>query len=57
LKQDIFINAKGKDHVLIIREDGAKMPADLGGDIYAPLKDRSNIGPVENAIKAFVKGW
>jgi hypothetical protein len=52
-----FINAKGKDHVLIIREDGAKMPADLGGDIYAPLKDRSNIGPVENAIKAFVKSW
>lgn len=52
-----FINAKGKDHVLIVREDGAKMPADLGGDIYAPLKDRSNIGPIEKAIKDFVKGW
>lgn len=27
-----FINAKGKDHVLIVREAGAKMPADLGGE-------------------------
>jgi predicted nucleotide-binding protein len=26
-----FIQAKGKDRVLIVREAGAKMPADLGG--------------------------
>jgi CAP12/Pycsar effector protein, TIR domain len=49
-----FINSKGKDHVLIIREDGAKMPADLGGDIYGPLADKSNIGPIEDAVRKFV---
>jgi hypothetical protein len=49
-----FINAKGKDHVLIIREAGAKMPADLGGDIYVPLANRSNIAPVEDLVRRFV---
>jgi predicted nucleotide-binding protein len=42
-----FINAKGKDHVLIVREAGAKMPADLGGDIYASLEEKSRIGPIK----------
>ena len=51
-----FINAKGKDRVLIIREAGAKMPADLGGDVYAPLADRSNIGPIEQIVRNFVDG-
>jgi CAP12/Pycsar effector protein, TIR domain len=51
-----FINAKGKDQVLIIREIGAKMPADLGGDIYASLADKSNIGPIENQVRRFVEG-
>lgn len=49
-----FTGVKGKDHVLIVRESGAKMPADLGGDIYAPLKDKSDIGPVENVVRMFV---
>jgi hypothetical protein len=49
-----FINAKGKDRVLIIREAGAKMPADLGGDIYAPLENRSNIRPLEDLVRKFV---
>lgn len=49
-----FINAKGKAHVLIIREAGAKMPADLGGDIYVPLENKSNIGPVEDLVRTFV---
>jgi hypothetical protein len=52
-----FINAKGKDHVLIVREGGAKMPADLGGDIYASLEERSNIGPIEDQVRRFVAGW
>jgi predicted nucleotide-binding protein len=52
-----FINAKGKDHVLIVREAGAKMPADLGGDIYASLEERSNIGPIEEQVCRFVAGW
>ncbi len=48
-----FINAKGKDHVLIVREAGAKMPADLGGDIYATLQDKANIGPVKETLRRF----
>jgi hypothetical protein len=49
-----FINSKGKDHVLIIREKGAKMPADLGGLIYESLADRSNIGTIEDSVRKFV---
>src|SRR5437016_3741195 len=39
-----FVGIKGKRNVLIIREAGAKLPADLGGDIYAPLADKAEIG-------------
>jgi hypothetical protein len=49
-----FVSAKGKEHVLIIREKDAKMPADLGGDIYAPLDDRSNLHPVQEIIRRFL---
>jgi len=49
-----FINSKGKDHVLIIREAGAKMPADLGGDIYGSLGDRSNIKSIEETVRKFI---
>jgi predicted nucleotide-binding protein len=40
-----FIGLKGKRNVLIVREHGSKMPADLGGDIYAPLSNRADIKP------------
>ena len=40
-----FIGLKGKRNVLIVREAGSKMPADLGGDIYASLTDRTDIRP------------
>lgn len=49
-----FIGLKGKQNVLIIRESGSKMPADLGGDIYASLPDRTEIGGIERAIAAFI---
>jgi hypothetical protein len=49
-----FIRAKGKRRVLIIREEGAKMPADLGGVIYLSLQDRANIGPLEDQIQRFL---
>ena len=49
-----FIHANGKDRVLVVREDGAKMPADLGGDIYAPLPDRNHIGPILDSLRRFV---
>jgi len=51
-----FIHAKGKEHVLIVLENGAKMPADLGGDIYAPLDDKSDIEPIEDTVRRFIGG-
>ena len=49
-----FIQAKGKDHVLVIRQDGVKMPADLGGDIYAALEKKSDIRPIQDTLRKFV---
>ena len=34
-----FTQSKGRERVLIIREDGVKMPADVGGNIYLALKN------------------
>jgi hypothetical protein len=50
-----FIHAKGKEKVLIIREKDAKMPADLGGDIYLSLVDRNNTAMIEESIRRFVE--
>jgi predicted nucleotide-binding protein len=50
-----FAHAKGHRRVLIVKEDGAKMPADLGGAIYAPLTDRSNIDPIAEQLENFVR--
>jgi hypothetical protein len=50
-----FIGAKGKRNVLIIREAGSKMPADLGGDIYGSLPDKNDIGPIERTLKGFME--
>lgn len=49
-----FASAKGKKRVLIIREKGAKMPADLGGDIYASLEDQANLLPIEDTVRRFL---
>jgi hypothetical protein len=49
-----FVSSKGKSRVLIVLESGAKMPADLGGDIYAKLSDKSNIEPIEKTVRDFV---
>jgi predicted nucleotide-binding protein len=49
-----FIGFKGKRNVLIIRESGCKMPADLGGDIYASLRAKDSIAPIERTLKAFM---
>ena len=43
------------DSVLIIREEGAKMPADLGGNIYLTLTARDDVRPIESAIRDFVE--
>lgn len=49
-----FSSAKGKDRVLVVLEAGTKMPADLGGDIYASLDDRTSIDSVTTAVARFV---
>ncbi len=50
-----FIHAKGKDKVLIIREASAKMPADLGGDIYLKLDNREQTALIENNLRKFIE--
>lgn len=49
-----FSGLKGKRNVLIVRETASKMPADLGGDIYASLPDKTDISSIEDAIKSFI---
>lgn len=49
-----FMNAKGPDRCLIIREDKAKMPADLGGAIYLPIKN-SQVDAIESRLRRFLK--
>lgn len=49
-----FSALKGKSRVLIVRETGAKMPADLGGDIYASLESKANIGPIKPILDKFI---
>ena len=41
--------------MLIIRQEGSKMPADLGGDIYASLAKPSDIEPIKRAVKRFIE--
>lgn len=50
-----FMRAKGKERVLIIREEGTKMPADLGGNIYLPLKNRNDISTITADIQYFLE--
>lgn len=49
-----FASTKGHGRILVILESGAKMPADLGGQIYALLEDRSNIEPIGRRIWSFI---
>ncbi|HET7539563.1 MAG TPA: nucleotide-binding protein [Polyangiaceae bacterium] len=52
-----FIGLKGKHNVLVIREKGSKLPADLGGDIYASLIDRTDIAPIRPMLSSFVSSF
>jgi predicted nucleotide-binding protein len=56
LEAGYFTQARGKDRVAIIRESGAKMPADLGGIIYLTLEDRDNLLPVKQKLRKFLDG-
>ena len=50
-----FANAKGHERILIIREQGAKMPADLGGVVYEALPDRSDVQGLEERLRRFLQ--
>jgi hypothetical protein len=52
-----FIGLKGKQSVLIIRETGSKLPADLGGDIYAALDRKRDIRPIKKTLSAFIDAF
>jgi hypothetical protein len=49
-----FAHAKGHERALIVRETGAKMPADLGGIIYENLLIRTDTSALETRIKRFL---
>jgi hypothetical protein len=49
-----FMNAKGPDRCMIIREDDAKMPADLGGAIYLQIKN-SDVAAIEKPLERFLE--
>jgi hypothetical protein len=51
-----FAAAKGHDRVLIIREAGAKMPADLGGVVYENLVGRSKTSGLKERLQRFIEG-
>ena len=48
-----LMHAKASSRVLIILESGTKMPADLGGYIYASLRDRSSIDSIKDSLRQF----
>jgi hypothetical protein len=54
LEAGYFTQARGKERVAIIREAGAKMPADLGGIIYLSLEDRSRTLLVRKQLIKFL---
>jgi hypothetical protein len=50
----LFVEAKGRERVLVIREEGAKMPADIGGGIYLSLRNRDDITPIHAKLIDFI---
>lgn len=50
-----FTQSKGRERVLIIREQGTKMPADVGGNIYLPLANRRDISSIETQLRSFIE--
>ena len=49
-----FMAARGAERTLIIREAGARMPADLGGSIYVPFSDRTRLGEIHTQVRSFL---
>ena len=53
LEAGYFIRVKGKHRVLVVREAGTKMPADLGGDIFLQFDNRNDLSKLREGIKQF----
>jgi Predicted nucleotide-binding protein containing TIR-like domain len=49
-----FAGAKGRKASLVIREEEAKIPTDLGGLLYLTLRDRNDISPLENQLREYL---
>jgi hypothetical protein len=49
-----FMNSKGPERCLIVREGKAKMPADLGGAIYLHLNGPGDIASIESRLTKFL---
>jgi predicted nucleotide-binding protein len=54
LEAGYFTRSHGKSRVAIVREAGAKMPADLGGIIYLSFDNRKDLGKTKNGIVKFL---
>jgi hypothetical protein len=53
LEAGYFLHAKGPERVLIVLEQGTKLPADLGGNIYANLTNRNTIDSIHEPLRKF----
>jgi len=45
-----FVGAKGLSRSIIVYEEGAKVPTDLGGILHLPLGSRQSIATIETAL-------
>jgi predicted nucleotide-binding protein len=54
LEAGYFTQARGKERVAIVREQGAKMPADLGGIIYLSLENKNQLLTVKRRLVTFL---
>jgi len=50
-----FMHAVGRERSLIIRQESAKMPADVGGGIYLSLQDPQNTSTIETSLRQFIE--
>lgn len=49
----LFSGAKGAGFTLILREQGAKVPTDLGGVVFLEFKRRSEIASLEDQVRQY----
>jgi predicted nucleotide-binding protein len=54
LEAGYFTRSHGKKRVAIVREEGAKMPSDLGGIIYLSFEKREELRTTNEDIRKFV---